>query len=104
MAVWGPGSVWRTPDGRTTSNRDGLGAVVTVSAGDLRITQIADGKSGYLSQSRLPLYFGLDTEESVDRIEVVWPSGVRQTLPGPHTANQLITIKEHRAGDSRPAS
>ena len=43
----------------TTSNRNGLGATVRVSAGGRVLTQWNDGKSGYLSQSVLPLYFGL---------------------------------------------
>ncbi|MGH9429442.1 MAG: hypothetical protein ACRD2L_24415 [Terriglobia bacterium] len=33
------------------SNRNGIGAIVTVFAKELRITQVQDGKSGYLSQS-----------------------------------------------------
>ena len=43
----------------TVSNRNGLGATVRVSAGGRVLTQWNDGKSGYLSQSVLPLYFGL---------------------------------------------
>ena len=43
----------------TASNRDGLGATVRVIAGGRTLTKYNDGKSGYLSQSSLPLYFGL---------------------------------------------
>src|SRR5207253_9820970 len=44
----------------TRSNREGLGAQVTVVLPDgRRILKLQDGKSGYLSQSDLPLYFGL---------------------------------------------
>ena len=78
----------------TKSNRDGLGAVVAVSAGGRTTTQVRDGKSGYLSQSLLPLYFGLDAAEAVDQIEVRWPSGVVQTMAGPLAANQRIAIVE----------
>ena len=42
-----------------SSNRDGLGAVVAVEAGDQVSTQVQDGHSGYLSQSVYGLYFGL---------------------------------------------
>ena len=42
----------------TRSNRDGLGAIVSLTAGG-RQTQQHDGKSGYLSLSSFPLYFGL---------------------------------------------
>ncbi len=62
------------------SNRDGLGAVVKVVAGDLVLTQSNDGKSGYLTHSSLPLYFGLGDHEKVDRVEVEWPSGTRQVV------------------------
>jgi hypothetical protein len=65
----------------TKSNREGLGAQVTVSAGDLRMTKVQDGKSGYLSQSDLPLYFGLGDAARVDSIEVLWPSGAKQVVP-----------------------
>ena len=63
------------------SNREGLGAKVTVSAGNLKMTKVQDGKSGYLSQSDLPLYFGLGDAKQVDSIEVLWPSGLKQTVP-----------------------
>lgn len=78
----------------TQSNRDGLGAVVTLVAGERRLTKVLDGKSGYLSQSRLPLYFGLGDAPRVDRIEVQWPSGGSQVVtPGPST-NRLVEITE----------
>ena len=59
------------------SNRDGLGARVTVHAGGKQYVQVHDGQSGYLSQSRMPLYFGLGSAESVEKIEVIWPTGKR---------------------------
>src|SRR5262249_23923370 len=66
----------------TTSNRDGLGAVVRVRAGGHVYTKWNDGKSGYLSQSALPLYFGLGDAEAVERIEIDWPSGRKQVETG----------------------
>lgn len=62
------------------SNRNGIGATVTVKTKETRITQVQDGKSGYLSQSVLPLFFGLGDSEQIDQIDVQWPSGQRQTL------------------------
>jgi hypothetical protein len=41
---------------------------------------IYDGKSGYLSQSSMPLYFGLGDATQIDSIEVSWPSGKKQKL------------------------
>ena len=51
----------------TTSNRDGLGAIVTVTAGGVTLTKVMDGKSGYLSHSVMPLYFGLGDAIAVTR-------------------------------------
>ena len=76
------------------SNRDGLGARVTVHAGDSIYTKVHDGQSGYLSHSLAPLYFGLGDASGVDRIEVLWPSGRKQELAGPLEANRLLSIRE----------
>jgi hypothetical protein len=78
----------------TASNRNGLGAVVKVTAGGATYTQVMDGNSGYLSHSVYPLYFGLGAAESVDRIEVTWPSGKRQTVAAPIKINSRIEVRE----------
>jgi enediyne biosynthesis protein E4 len=77
-----------------TSNRDGLGAVVKVTAGGLTQTKVFDGDSGYLSHSVYPLYFGLGASEKVDSIEVGWPSGKKQTVSSPIKINSTIEVKE----------
>lgn len=76
------------------SNRDGLGARVELSVGSRVLTRVHDGQSGYLSQSSLPLYFGLDGAEAIDKITVVWPSGNTQSIEGPIPANQCLEIVE----------
>jgi len=78
----------------TTSNRDGLGARVEVVVGDTTYTQIHDGKSGYMAQSSLPLYFGLGKAVAADRIDILWPSGTKQTLSEGLSANQTLEIIE----------
>jgi hypothetical protein len=78
----------------TTSNRNGLGAMVKVYVGSRVLTKVMDGNSGYLSHSILPLYFGLDQAEKVDRIEVRWPSGKSQTVAGPIAANRMLEVTE----------
>jgi len=78
----------------TKSNRDGLGATVRVHAGGQIYTKYNDGKSGYLSQSQLPLYFGLAEVNTVDSVEVNWPSGRKQVLPGGIAGNQTLVITE----------
>lgn len=79
------------------SNRDGLGAVVTVRTGDRSFKKVQDGLSGYLSHSLLPLYFGLAEAEQVDAIEVQWPSGAVQKIAGPVKANQTLVLREETA-------
>ena len=54
--------------------------------------------SGYLSQSSMPLYFGLDAASKIDRIDVHWPSGKRQVLTEGIPTNTLLTITEERWG------
>jgi hypothetical protein len=78
----------------TASNRDGLGARVRVSAGGRTLTQWNDGKSGYLSQSALPLYFGLGDATTIDRVEVTWPSGRSQVVTMALTPNTTLRLTE----------
>ena len=78
----------------TKSNREGLGARVRVIAGSQTYTQYNDGKSGYLSQSALPLYFGLGDATKIDRVEVQWPSGQKQVLEKGLKENQTLVISE----------
>ena len=80
----------------TVSNRDGLGATVKVQCGLKTYTRYNDGKSGYLSQSSMPLYFGLDGTAKIDRIEVLWASGKKQLLTGKIPVDALLTITEDR--------
>jgi hypothetical protein len=78
----------------TKSNRDGLGAMVRVHASGHVYLKPNDGKSGYLSQSALPLYFGLGDAGKVDRVEVTWPSGRRQVVTQGLKMNDTLRIVE----------
>ena len=78
----------------TSSNRDGLGARVTVTAAGKTWYKTHDGKSGYLSQSAKPLYFGLGDADSVTAVEVHWPSGKKQVVSKGLKLNQTLKIKE----------
>lgn len=81
----------------TRSNRQGLGATVKLHAGDRTWTQHQDGKSGHLAQSAMPLYFGLGDTETIDFVEVLWPSGVKQSVKSPSIDRTLkITQSEAR--------
>jgi hypothetical protein len=80
----------------SVSNRDGLGAKVQVTTGKDVYTQVHDGQSGYLSQSLLPLYFGLGSAKTVDKITVQWPGHALQVVEGPIQANQQVVVIEER--------
>jgi hypothetical protein len=77
----------------TKSNRSGIGAKVRVVAGGLK--QFDEVRSGgsYLSSPDMRLHFGLGTATRVERIEIDWPSGARDTVTGV-PADQLLVVKE----------
>jgi hypothetical protein len=80
----------------TRSNRDGIGAKVTVKTNTgARLFAMVKTGSSYLSQSELPLTFGLGKPSpgKTVSLEIVWPSGQKDTIPGVK-ANQFITVKE----------
>jgi hypothetical protein len=62
----------------TKSNRDGIGATVRIFYNGLTQTQMVKTGSSYLSQSELPLTFGLGKADKIERAEVEWPSGAKQ--------------------------
>jgi len=77
----------------TKSNRDGIGAVITVtSAGDRQSKMVRSGSS-YLSQSELVATFGLGSRPQADSIEIRWPSGHNDTLQNV-TGGQVIVVQE----------
>jgi hypothetical protein len=59
----------------TKSNRDAIGAQVKIFAGGGLQTRIVRSGSSYLSQSELPVTFGLGKRDQIDRVVIDWPSG-----------------------------
>ena len=59
----------------TTSNRDAVGALVTVTSGRQRQVAQRIGGGSYLSANDPRLHFGLGESDRVDEVEVRWPSG-----------------------------
>ncbi|HMO65222.1 MAG TPA: CRTAC1 family protein, partial [Verrucomicrobiota bacterium] len=62
-------------------NRDALGAWVRVRSGARSQWRQVMPTRGYLSQSELPLTFGLGRGGRVDEVEIAWPDGRRQRVP-----------------------
>ena len=77
----------------TKSNRHGVGGRVQLRAGGGRVMQYVDSNSGYLSQSLLPLYFGLGGSKQVEEVTVEWPSGRNQRIRDVKP-KQLLKITE----------
>ena len=78
----------------TSSNRDAIGAKVrVVRVAGSPVTAMVKTGSSYLSQSELPLTFGLGAAEKVGGIDVTWPGGRIERLPGV-AGDQVVTITE----------
>ncbi len=59
----------------TQSNRDAIGALVRIFHEGTSQSRMVRSGSSYLSQSELPLTFGLGTRDKVERVVVQWPNG-----------------------------
>jgi hypothetical protein len=78
----------------TKSNKDGIGARVTATLpGGSKSWAVVKTGSSYCSQSELPLTFGLGSAKGVEALEVVWPSGQRDTL-GPQAGGRTLVVTE----------
>ena len=62
------------------SNRSAIGAIVKMRAGGRTFTRTVTPTRSYLSQSELPVTFGLGNLSKVDELEVTWPGGARQAI------------------------
>jgi hypothetical protein len=59
----------------TKSNRDAIGAVVQIFHGGTSQSRMVKSGSSYLSQSELPVTFGVAKRDLVERVVIAWPSG-----------------------------
>ncbi len=76
------------------SNRDGLGAVLKLEKESGRtLWNHATTSVGYASSSDPRVHFGLGRSPAAKRLEIQWPSGVRQVLVNVK-ANQVLSVKE----------
>jgi enediyne biosynthesis protein E4 len=80
----------------TRSNRDGIGAKITVTTSEgLHLFKMVKSGSSYLSQSELPVTFGLGKPRAnkVVSIDIVWPSGKKESARNIQP-NQFLTFEE----------
>jgi hypothetical protein len=59
----------------TSSNRDAIGATVRVFHGGTSQSRMVRSGSSYLSQSELPVTFGVGRRDVIDRVTIAWPNG-----------------------------
>jgi hypothetical protein len=85
----------------TKSNRDGFGARLEATAGNLKQTIEAISAAGYASQGDPRPHFGLGPHAEADKVTITWPSGTVQTLE--HVkADEIMTVTE-RSGQAPTA-
>ena len=80
----------------TRSNRDAIGTKVTVVLGNgVRLSQMVKGGSSYLSQSELPLTFGLGKPGAnrIASLQIAWPSGKKESF-NDVKPDQMLTLEE----------
>jgi Tfp pilus assembly protein PilF/peroxiredoxin len=77
----------------TASNRDAVGARVTVETDTLRRTKLVTAGSGFVSQHSKELLFGLGDSRQIRRVTVVWPSGRTQSFEGVTIGQRLGLVE-----------
>jgi len=77
----------------TRSNRDGMGAKITVTAGKRTLVDEVRSGSSYISQNDLRVHFGLGSTAKVDAVQVRWPSGLVEHF-GDLSVDAIHTLKE----------
>jgi hypothetical protein len=82
------GTSYRLPGRKWKTSRDAIGALVTLHLGkkdgkeEIMVRQV-NPAGGYLSQSSKVIHFGLGDRPRVGRVEIRWPSGIRQVIKDP---------------------
>jgi hypothetical protein len=77
----------------TKSNRDAIGAIVRISHGGTSQSRMVKSGSSYLSQSELPVTFGVGMRDAVDRVVVTWPSGATQEFKSVATGREYALVE-----------
>jgi hypothetical protein len=85
------------------SNRDAVGARVTLRLGDRTLTEEVRGGGSYLSQSDRRVHFGIGQATLVDTIDIKWPSGSKERI-GPLESGSRVTVEEGAGVTSRSRS
>jgi hypothetical protein len=82
----------------TGGNPDAIGATIRLHAGDSVQERVVSPTHGYLSQSELPVTFGLGAATKVTKLEILWPSGQKQEIAEPKLG-QVLTVDQPSAAN-----
>ena len=77
----------------TKSNRDGIGARISVTAGKRTLVDEVRSGSSYNSSSDMRVHFGLGSTAKVDSVQIRWPSGLQEHFDGV-PIDSIQTLKE----------
>ncbi len=88
----------------TKSNRDGIGARVTVKAGARMLVDEVRSGSSYDSNNDMRIHFGLGAAEKIDSIEIRWPSGLTERFENNISVDSIHTLKEGSGVDVKSAA
>jgi len=84
------------------SNRDAIGAEVVVEIGGARQRARVHSGSSYLSQSELPLTFGLGREDRITRALIKWPNGRQEEFPRLQSGRRYRIVEGQGVAESHP--
>lgn len=76
------------------NNQSAIGAQIKVRVGDRTLSRQVMPTRSYLSQSELPVTFGLGKSESVEEVKIIWPSGTEQIIPTSQIQIDAVTAIE----------
>ena len=83
----------------TASNRDAIGARVTLKTASRSMIREVNGGNGYAGQSSTRVHFGLGTDAAIASLQIRWPSGTVQTVAAP--IDRITTVREAASSASR---
>jgi len=85
----------------TRSNRDGIGAKITVKVGKRTLVDEVRSGSSYISQNDLRVHFGLGFAVKIDAVKVRWPSGLVERFRNV-PVDSIVTLTEGLGQEVRP--
>ena len=86
----------------TVSERDAIGAVVTLTCGEQRWTNWLTSGDGYLVKNEAVLHFGIGTSQNIDRLEIQWPSGLQSVYQDLKVDERCLAVEQQVSLFSEP--